>query len=252
MYLPSTREWAAPVFEIGTYFLTALAIWWERDRLRDFHIDRLAFAIIVVGKPLELLFYRLSLPFESPLRSPVYWLYIPISLSLASGFFIQRWKSQKSTRKNWIWLLAGIYVGVTLGVLLGFPLRSQLVPQRVTYLPFTSLFSLPLKLLIFLPFQQMLYAGIAEEPFFRGLLWGALRKAGWKDWWVWLLQAGLFWLGHLYYFGKYPWSFWVIVPMSGLVLGWLAWRSRSIATSMCAHGCLNGFGQIVAFYLRAS
>ena len=112
-----------------------------------------------------------------------------------------------------------------------------------------NIFSVPARLLLFLPLQQMLFAGIIEEPFFRGFLWGALRKAGWKDPWIWLTQAGLFWLAHFYYLGKAPWSTWLIVPAGGLVLGWLAWRSCSIASSILAHGCYNGFGQIVMFYI---
>jgi membrane protease YdiL (CAAX protease family) len=112
-----------------------------------------------------------------------------------------------------------------------------------------NIFSVPARLLLFLPLQQMLFAGIIEEPFFRGFLWGALRKAGWRDHWILLAQAGLFWLGHFYYAGKAPWSFWLAIPAGGLVLGLLAWRSRSIATSMLAHGCMNGFGQIVGMYL---
>jgi membrane protease YdiL (CAAX protease family) len=95
----------------------------------------------------------------------------------------------------------------------------------------------------------MLYAGIAEEPFFRGFLWGSLRKLGLKDVWIWLIQAGLFWLGHTYALvNGAPWSFFFIVPVGGLVLGLLVWRSRSIAVSMAAHGLANGVGQIIGFY----
>jgi membrane protease YdiL (CAAX protease family) len=43
--------------------------------------------------------------------------------------------------------------------------------------------------------------------------------------------------------------FLLIIPIGGLLLGFLAWRSRSIAVSMLAHGLGNGIGQIVAFYL---
>jgi membrane protease YdiL (CAAX protease family) len=101
---------------------------------------------------------------------------------------------------------------------------------------------------LFLPAQQMLDAGLAEEPVFRGILWGLLRKRGVKEVWIWLLQGMLFWVAHLYYLGKLPLSFWVIVPPGGLLYGLLAWRSRSIATSMPGHGFYNGVGQIVAFY----
>jgi membrane protease YdiL (CAAX protease family) len=89
-------------------------------------------------------------------------------------------------------------------------------------------------------------AGIGKEPFFRGFLWGSLRKTGLKDIWIWLAQAGLFWLGHAYALLYTPFSFWLIVPVGGLVLGLLAWRSRSIAPSMVAHGLANGLSQFMA------
>jgi len=54
-----------------------------------------------------------------------------------------------------------------------------------------------------------------------------------------LFQAGLFIFGHLYYFNTYPISFWVVVPTGALVLGLVAWRSRSIATSMATHAAMN-------------
>ena len=46
-------DWVIIAFQIGTYFLTACLIWWERDHLADFLIDKWALAIFVVGVPLE-------------------------------------------------------------------------------------------------------------------------------------------------------------------------------------------------------
>jgi membrane protease YdiL (CAAX protease family) len=70
----------------------------------------------------------------------------------------------------------------------------------------------------------------------------------WKECWIWLFQAALFMLGHIYYLGTYNYSFWIIAPLSGLILGLLAWRTRSIGTSMIAHGIVNALGNIVAHY----
>jgi len=36
-----------------------------------------------------------------------------------------------------------------------------------------------------------------------------------------------------------------------LVLDWLAWRSRSIATSMAAHGVANGLGFTLGYLVAA-
>jgi membrane protease YdiL (CAAX protease family) len=92
---------------------------------------------------------------------------------------------------------------------------------------------------------QLGYAAVTEEPLFRGFLWGYLRNLGWREVWIWLFQAGLFWLSHFYYFSRMPISFW-LVPIGALILGALAWRSRSIATSMAAHAAMNGLTQPLA------
>jgi membrane protease YdiL (CAAX protease family) len=107
-----------------------------------------------------------------------------------------------------------------------------------------ALASVPMRVLPSIVYQ-LGYAAAYEEPIFRGLLWGYLRLKGWKDAWILLLQAGLFWLGHSYYIGKAPFSFWVLLPAAGLLFGLLAWRSRSIATSMAAHGVINGTGMLL-------
>jgi membrane protease YdiL (CAAX protease family) len=104
------------------------------------------------------------------------------------------------------------------------------------------------QLIVTLPILQIANAAVFEEPFFRGFLWGGLRRAGWKNAWILLFQTALFMLGHLYYYGTAPLSFWIIVPLGGLIFGLLAWRSRSIGTSMAAHGFLNAVGQMIAYY----
>lgn len=232
-------HWMMPVYEIGTYLFTGVLIWWERENLAQFFIDRLAIIILVLGKPYELLLHWLEIPFNYPPRSDIYWLYLPIALGLLIVFLLVYPKLHRIQIKNWLWLLAGIVAGIVSGILVGYLLRSQFPggTERLT-----------LSIMLFLPTEQLVYAGIAEEPFFRGFLWGGLRRAGWKDSWILVFQVILFMVGHLYYFRSLPLSFWIIVPLGGLVTGVLAWRSRSIATSMAGHGFFNAVGQMIAFY----
>jgi membrane protease YdiL (CAAX protease family) len=241
IFAPDAAAWADPLFEIGTYLLTAFLIWWERKRLADFHIDKLVLIIFIVGKPLELLLYQMQVPFTYPSRSAVYLLYLPIAIGLGIALLLARPILPKLRARLLGWTIIGILGGIALGVYVGSVIKANNIQSGAG--------NVTLELLVFLPIQQMLYAGIAEEPFFRGFLWGSLRKTGLKDVWIWLIPAGLFWLGHFYALTNgAPWSFWLIVPVGGLVLGLLAWRSRSIATSMLAHGLANGLGQIVGFY----
>jgi membrane protease YdiL (CAAX protease family) len=240
IFTPSAG-WANPVFEIGTYFLGALLIWRERNHLADFHVDRLVLFIFILGKPLELLLVQLQIPFATPSRSAAYMLYLPIALGLGIAMLAARPNLPAMNIRLAGWLLVGILAGLVLGVYSGNLIKANLGPG--------SSGSVNFRLVLLLPLQQLLSAGINEEPFFRGFLWGILRKSGLKDVWVWLIQAGVFWLAHAYYlFHGVTFSFLFIVPVGGLVMGWLAWRSRSIAVSMLAHGISNGIGQIVGYF----
>jgi membrane protease YdiL (CAAX protease family) len=239
-----------PVFEVGTYLLTAILIWMERDRLSDYHVDRLALFVLVFGKPAELLWSHFPgsigryLVGEQILRRQLlqeqaYLLYLPISIGLLIGLSVARAKVGKSGSKKWLWVGIGVATGLVIGALCGWltkfyysPLRSQMTVVA----------------LMLLPVQEMLYAGIAEEPFFRGFLWGVLRKSGWREGWVLVVQGILFWIAHIYLIERSPVTFWVIVPLGGLVLGLLAWRSRSIGVSMIAHGLMNGVLKMVVLY----
>jgi membrane protease YdiL (CAAX protease family) len=87
-------------------------------------------------------------------------------------------------------------------------------------------------------------AVILEEPVFRGFLWGFLRERGWNEKVIWLSQAALFWLAHLNYVQR-PYTFWLVIPLSGLVYGWLAWKSRSLAPSMLAHAAYNSLAAVL-------
>jgi len=74
-----------------------------------------------------------------------------------------------------------------------------------------------------------------------------LRKVGWKEVWIWLAQARLFWLGHFYALFNSRASFWLIIPLTVLLLAWLALRARSVAPGMLAHGLANGLSQFIAW-----
>ena len=80
---------------------------------------------------------------------------------------------------------------------------------------------------------------VMEEVIFRGLPWMVLKKLNWSETWIVAFQAVLFWLSHTTYFFTNPMMFWGIVPIASLLLGSIAWRSRSIAPSAVAHILFN-------------
>jgi hypothetical protein len=155
---------------------------------------------------------------------------------LAIVAWVQRSKVLPISSAGLRWLLIAMGAGLATSLVLGFPFSFQ-VPAQVLSMWRESLKEVPVSFI-----YQIGYAGVIEEPVFRGFLWGYLIKLNWSDRRIWLVQAGLFTLAHIYYINTYPISFFVIVPVGALALGYLAWKSRSVATSMVAHGMMNATG----------
>lgn len=228
MLLPPAANWALPAYEWGTYILTTLLIIWERDRLELFHIDGWALAIFI-GAPVAALLV--------PRYASLVWLQVACVAALLVAFLFTRPHLPKFRSHTVIW--TGVAVGVALGLFYIFCGQWRAGAALRPAGTLAVLVHLPSDILL-----QIFRAASLEEPLFRAFLWGYLKLAGWKDRWIWLLQAGLFWLGHLYYLGPNPVSFWIVVPLGGLVIGWVAWRTRSIGASMLTHGLGNALGAL--------
>jgi len=243
-------EWTVVIFDIGTYLLTTFLIWWELDRLSDYHLDTLAVMTIILFKPMQTLTLKLwgfdddLLTFPSP--SLIVWF-------IAIVFMIAIWRNRSKLPGikpiSLGWLLIGMMIGLLTALFLSFPMSLQIPSDQVSrgLSARNALAGIPMTFI-----YQVGYAAVTEEPLFRGFLWGYLRKLKWNELWIWLFQAGLFMFGHIYYINQHPISFWIIVPVGGLMCGWLAWRSRTIASSMMAHGMMNAggyvFGYLVALF----
>lgn len=254
-------KWINTIFQIGTYLLTTFLVWWELENLAEYHMNTFVVMLIMIFKPIQTLLvavwggnkYDLAFPTTPGL---MIWL---IAVVFAIGIW---WKRSKLPRGQPIkvgWLFMGILAGLLAAICLSYPMSLQIAARPdFAYLVYGGSASIknaakdmlggtPLDFLF-----QVGYAAVTEEPLFRGFLWGYLRKLKWREIWIWLFQAGLFMLGHIYYLNNSPFSFWIIVPAGGLLLGWLAWRSRTIASSMMAHGAMNAtaytFGYLLALY----
>jgi membrane protease YdiL (CAAX protease family) len=216
------------IFMIGTYSFTALFIWLERNKLKDYHMDTIPILIFTLG-PLWFLYTNILI------RVPM----IIVGIILLTALIKANYKFHEITLKSFVWILIGIIVGAITALI-----SSYFLSKQVANTGMKASFSIFITLFI----TQLTNAAVFEEPFFRGCLWGFLKKMKYKEIVIYIIQAGLFWLGHIYYINKAPYSFWIVVPLGGLVLGLLAWRSRSIGTSMVAHGIMNGLGQLITFY----
>lgn len=234
----SKPDWLTPFFEICTYLLTAILIYWESSHLSDYHIDALVLIIIIFFKPLNsviLAFWHFS---NNPLALPNWPGFI--LLLIAVGLSVALLKKRKTLPKFSItslkWFGIGLIVAFLFEVIIAYPGSLTLDETQILQMKSTLFGS---QGIIVLFFYQLGFAAVSEEPLFRGFLWGFLRQSGWKNVWIWLFQAGLFMLGHLYFLKLSPLSFW-LTPIFALVFGALVWRSKTIASSMAAHALING------------
>lgn len=239
-------SWIGPISQLGIYLLTAILIWWERARLADFNIDGLAIAIILLFLPLQTLIlpvWGISTVFAFP--QPLSFTFWAIAIGLAIALMTSDSVIAQPRISNFVWFGVGILIGIITAVLVSIPATQQFIT-----VPRQSLGQLLGDVALRLPYQ-IGYAGVTEEPMFRGFLWGYMRKAGWRETWIWLFQAVLFMLAHIYNLNNSQFSFWVIAPLGGLVLGLLAWRSHSITASLAAHGTMNAFAQILPRFIAS-
>lgn len=88
----------------------------------------------------------------------------------------------------------------------------------------------------------MVGAPIVEELFFRGLFFSALRKRG-VGAVLTIIITGVVFAG----FHFEPTRFLILLP-TGLLLGWVRWRTGSTGAAMVAHGVVNAPGAIVLLF----
>lgn len=85
----------------------------------------------------------------------------------------------------------------------------------------------------------MVGAPMVEELFFRGLFFSALRKSGVSAV-LTVILTGVVFAG----FHFEPTRFFVLLP-TGILLGWVRWKTGSTGSAMVAHGLVNAPGAIL-------
>jgi membrane protease YdiL (CAAX protease family) len=236
-FTPIDDQIGGAVYEVSTYLLTCTLIWWEREHLAEFHLDKAALAFIIIFRPLQTLileYWHVSSPLAFP--HPAALLIWAISIGLAGTLYNAGFNAGRFQTRDLAWLGVGLLAGLAVSVCENLqPFRSALGsphPQSTGFLPMLASTGM-----IWL--YHLGFAPINEEPLFRGFLWGALRRLRWKEIWIWLFQAVVFTLAHIYFAPQHPLLFWLYIPGAALLLGWLAWRSRSIAAGILAHAMIN-------------
>ncbi len=231
--VPSTFKWVVPLYEIGTYLIIIFLIWWERENLQIHHMDGLAIFLIIIFKPLSTLILHFWIP-SNPMAFPKT---ISLAFFIPSVILLTLVLRKKITAKidTWRsirWFIAGGFLGVLLMVIEGIIMIKYL----------NSPFPInPGAEGWFYPFYQIGFAAVPEEPLFRGFLWGGMKKAGIKDFWILIIQTVAFTLAHIYYLNT-PKAilYLIIIFINSLCMGILVWKSRLISSTIAFHGFANG------------
>jgi membrane protease YdiL (CAAX protease family) len=221
----------------------------ERKRLGHYNLSRISIAFFLLLPIILLLFQFAS---HWPLnQQPINWPIIETAyfVQAVTGvgflvFFLGNYKEEmlfSVSHDRWKWFAIAGVLGLVYAIAWNLVARWA---YQMTGFDFPGQVPFPVVVSMFL--FQMTGPAVNEEPMLRGILWGYLRSKGFADKQVWIIQAGIFWLAHISHLGFSVTAFFLVLP-GGLIFGWLAMKSRSIAPSMIAHATVNTFLQL-AFY----
>lgn len=233
-WFPASSGWITPLYEIGTYLTIFFLIWWERERLSYYHFDPLAILIFIFFKPLStVLLNVMGMPGHVMAFPKIPSLVILlVAATLIVLVFKKAISIKADYRRSLLWFLLGSLAGIGLfvfyGMLMIWWLNYPVQPD-------------PGSMALLAPVYQLGYAAVAEEPVFRGFLWGGLRSTGLKEIWVLLIQAALFASAHIHLLDSaQPGLFLGMTFLNGVIFGLFVWRSRLLSSSMALHGFANG------------
>ena len=223
---------SAIVFLNGTYLFTGILLCRNISNLHQYHISTIALAIFLVSPILSMI----SNP--SDLTALVR---IALAVVFAAYFVRNRKRidAVKNDRKSILWNSIFVLGSILVTTLLFAYLRGFSGTESAYSL------SMLVNGLLF----QLSFAAVMEEPLFRGFLWGGFRQLGLSDGLVCALQAGLFWLGHIYYYNTGI-NFWVVIPIGSILLGLVVWKTKSITNSMVTHASMNTLGDVFQHFIR--
>ena len=227
LYVPPWPEWLSLSFYLSLYLIIGLLIYEERENLANSNIDKSFLILFLIfgsilrimnsGNPIILCVGNLLFVLIA------FWLFIVMRKS----------KPQFShPRLMGVWLLIAILVGiweVALFAGLGFfedtlsGLLSKTTYNVVGYF-----------------FYSLGNPALSEEPVFRGFLWGIMRRFGYKEKTILCFQAILFTLAHFDFNSKQPVVvFFVGTLIFSVLVGFIAWKSRSVTPGLVAHALHN-------------
>ena len=209
----SLSNWVVILYGLilfGGFPLIAVVIALNRDDLQRLNVDRLYVLLLLVAGILA--FYELPYNCFSGIAF-IYLVYALLSKKIKLGV------PDRSALRISLWIV-GIFA-ITL-LLINSSLNIPKIAQNLQY--FVS---------------ELIPGSIFEEAFYRGLLFMFLKDMRLSESKIFYIQAFLFWISHINYLIQNPFTFWIFIPVLGLVLGYIVLRTRSIGVSTIAHVLVN-------------
>ena len=200
-----------------TILITAL-IWLNKEQLHILHIDKYFIFLFLILGVLTFMVYGATWLGVSGCASALFIIYLLRKRSL--GF-----ENDKS--------LMLLILLTALGIMPVLLFRLLANEPSLFIKNFFALDGVNLFVLIF----RTLHAVIYEEVLFRGLLWMFLEKLKLSGMKILLIQGFLYWIVHFNWMPRA--SFWVLLPILSLWLGFLVLKSKSLVPSISAHFIWN-------------
>ena len=222
------------IYLLGTFILTGFFICKNIQNLSLFNISGFAIFIFLFS------------PIFSIIADPYNFIaYINIPIAIIFGVYLFRKKKELTLTKTLTNKLAG-------NIVITLIITAAIIAIGVFIKEFKggdNLDPLNLEWIIHQLLFQLSFAAIMEEPLFRGFLWGYLKKYKLRDISICIIQALLFWFGHIYYMDT-GLNFWIWHPIAAFLFGLIIVKTKNIAYSLGAHALVNTVAQIFMFYYK--
>lgn len=223
----SVPAWVPFWYNSIAYILTATIVWLNRHRLAALNIDRPFIAALILGGAL----YALH---PTPNN-------VGVLVGIAAGLIFWAYSNNHFVFKNLVpypkgtgWLILLTALWALIPALFIQPILKTPLSFRIFSVTFIG------------GLQSYLALNVFEELVFRGALWAYLQSLGLNERTAFYVQAFLFWIAHQGALLTKSWySFFVVIPGVAILLGLLAWRSKSLTPSTIGHFLFNLITQLL-------
>jgi len=105
--------WVHPLYQFGTYFISAWIVWIERRNFQKFNLDSLALIIFLIFR--TFLWFKITQSIYNQIAHIGFFI-VAIILFISIRKYDQT-KISRVTIRQFIWLIAGVFVGYIIAII---------------------------------------------------------------------------------------------------------------------------------------